>query len=318
MPGLSLFSSGPFPFNAYPMNTEPVVALATPLLSTHQDLNAQELKLKGFKAYEVDTAVNPGPTYRRRDFYKVALVTSHCSVHYADRSIELNGTCLMFANPHIPYSMELHAPRLTGTSCLFTEAFMKENDRSESLQQSPLFKVGGTPIFHLSAEQAAYAGSIFQKILAEQGTEYLFKNDLIRTYIQLLIHEALRMQPAETFLQHKNAASRITTLFLELLERLFPIESPEKPLPLKTAQDFAAQLSVHVNHLNRAVKEVTGRSTTAHIAERVIGEAKALLHHTDWDVAAIGYSLGFEYASYFNNFFKKHTGSTPLAFRKAV
>lgn len=299
------------------MPTQPALAPPTPLLSSHQDLSAQELRLKGVKAYEVDTAVNPGLTYRRRDFYKVALVTSQCTVHYADRGIELNGTCLMFANPHIPYSIELHAPRLTGYSCLFTEAFMKENDRSDSLQQSPLFKVGGTPIFDLSAEQAAYVSGIFQKILAEQGTEYLFKNDLIRTYIQLLIHEALRMQPAETFLQHKNAASRITTLFLELLERLFPIENPSTALALKTAQDFAAQLSVHVNHLNRAVKEVTGRSTTAHIAERIISEAKALLHHTDWDVATIGYGLGFEYASYFNNFFKKHTGSTPLAYRKA-
>ena len=276
------------------MPTESLVTSPTRLLSTHQDLSAQELKLKGFKAYEVDTAVNPGPTYRRRDFYKVALVTSHCTVHYADRGIELNGTCLMFANPHIPYAIELHAPRLTGYACLFTEAFMKENDRSESLQQSPLFKVGGTPIFHLSAEQAAYVSSIFQKILAEQGTEYLFKNDLIRTYLQLLIHEALRMQPTDAFQQHKNAASRITTLFLELLERLFPIENPSAALSLKTAQDFAERLSIHVNHLNRAVKEVTGRSTTAHIAERVIGEAKALLHHTDWDVAAIGYGLGLD------------------------
>lgn len=286
------------------------------LVSTHQGLSAQELKLKGFKAYAVDTAVNPGPTYRRRDFYKVALVTSHCTVHYADRTIELNGTCLMFANPHIPYCIELHAPRLTGYSCLFTEAFMRENDRSESLQQSPLFKVGGTPIFPLSPEQATYAQGIFQKILAEQETDYAFRGDLIRTYIQLLIHEALRMQPAETFRQHKNSAARITALFLELLERQFPIESPEKPLLLKTAQQFAEPLAIHVNHLNRAVKEVTGKSTTAHVAERIIGEAKALLHHTDWDVAAIGFSLGFEYASYFNNFFRKHTGSTPLAFRR--
>ncbi|ALW84973.1 hypothetical protein AUC43_07635 [Hymenobacter sedentarius] len=66
------------------------------------------------------------------------------------------------------------------------------------------------------------------------------------------------------------------------------------------------------------MKEVTGKPTTSHIADRIIGEAKALLHHTNWDVAEIGQSLGFEYSSYFNNFFKKHTGSTPLSFHKAV
>ncbi|MBX0290997.1 helix-turn-helix domain-containing protein [Hymenobacter sp. HSC-4F20] len=296
--------------------THPEVAPTAGPISGHHELNPQELKLKGFKAYAVDTAAGPSHDYRRRDFYKVALVTSPCTVHYADRSIPISEPSLMFANPHIPYAIELHDPRLTGYSCLFTEAFMKENDRSESLQQSPLFKVGGTPVFHLDDAQAAYAKGIFEKILAEQGTEYLYKGDLIRTYLQLLIHEALRMQPTESFVQHKNASSRITALFLELLERLFPVESPGQAMPLKTAQDFAQQLGVHVNHLNRSVKDVTGKPTTAHIAERVITEAKALLHHTSWSTAEIAYSLGFEYPTYFNNFFKKHTGTTPLAFRR--
>ncbi|WP_022823718.1 helix-turn-helix domain-containing protein [Hymenobacter norwichensis] len=282
------------------------------------DSNVNDLKLTGFKVYEVGAPVGPALVYRRRDFYKVSLLVGQCTIYYADKVIELDGTYLLFTNPHIPYSFEHHGEPHSGYACLFTEEFVKATDRSESLQQSPLFKIGGTPIFMLTDEQAAYISGVFRKMLAEQSTDYLFRHDLIRTYIQLVIHEALRMQPAENFVKHQNAAARITALFLELLERLFPVESPEQVLPLKTAQDFANRLSIHVNHLNRAVKEITGKSTTAHIAERVVGEAKALLHHTDWDVAAIGYGLGFEYASYFNNFFKKHTGSTPLAFRRAV
>jgi AraC family transcriptional activator of pobA len=66
------------------------------------------------------------------------------------------------------------------------------------------------------------------------------------------------------------------------------------------------------------VKEVTGKPTTRHIADRIVGEAKALLHHTNWDVAEIGQRLVFEYSSYFNNFFRKHPGRTPLSFRKSV
>lgn len=194
---------------------------------------------------------------------------------------------------------------------------MQANSGLANLHQSPLFRPGGLPVCLLDGEQATYSTTMFGKMLAAQSLDHAFKGELIGSYLQLLIHEALRTQPTENFPQHKNASSRITSLFLELLERLFPVESPEKVLPMKTAQDFAERLAIHVNHLNRAVKEVTGRSTTAHIAARVIGEAKALLHHTDWNVAAIGCSLGFEYASYFNNFFKKHTGNTPLAFRKA-
>jgi hypothetical protein len=115
--------------------------------------------------------------------------------------------------------------------CVFTEEFIKATDRSESLQHSPLFQIGNKPIFQLSDEQAVYLTGIFDKILAEQSADYHFKNDLIHTYLQLLINEALRMQPTETFFQHKNTSSRITSLFLELLERLFPIESPQQALP---------------------------------------------------------------------------------------
>ncbi|MNU05838.1 DNA-binding transcriptional regulator AraC [compost metagenome] len=66
------------------------------------------------------------------------------------------------------------------------------------------------------------------------------------------------------------------------------------------------------------MKETTGKSTTTHIAERISREAKALLQHTDWNVAEIAYALGFEYPTYFNNFFKKNTGSNPGAFRETM
>lgn len=85
---------------------------------------------------------------------------------------------------------------------------------------------------------------------------------------------------------------------------------------LKTAQDYAQNLNVHANYLNRSVKEVTGKSTTTHISERIITEAKALLQHTDWNIAEIAHALGFEYPTYFNNFFKKLTGTNPKTLRE--
>ncbi|RSK46379.1 helix-turn-helix domain-containing protein [Hymenobacter perfusus] len=292
--------------------------MAHEIVSQISQFNVTDLKLKGFKAYEIFTKVDPVPTYSRRDFYKICLTTGHILIHYADRSVELNGPTLFFGNPHVPYSSEILSEEHRGYACLFTEAFIKASDRSDSLPQSPLFKIGQSPVFKLTAAQNEFLTGIFQKMLAEQSADYSFKNDLVRTYIQLLLHEAMRMEPSESFQTPKNASSRIATLFLELLERLFPVESPRQMLPLKTAQDFADRLSIHTNHLNRAVKEITGKPTSTHIADRLVSEAKALLLHTDWSVGDIAYSLGFEYPTYFNNFFKKHTGRTPLACRKGI
>ncbi len=279
------------------------------------EANSMELKLKGFKVYEVNLPVSQVHPYTRRDFYKIVISTGHLIIHYADRSIEMDGTSLFFANPHVPYSVERLNAVQTGYACVFSEGFLKPHDRSESLQQSPLFRIGGTPVFLLNDDQKEVVTAIFQKMLAEQETDYAYKGELIRTYINLIIHETLKLQPSEGFVKPQNAASRIGTLFLELLERQFPIESPDRPLTLRTAQDYALRLSVHVNHLNRAVKELTGRPTTAHIADRVISEAKALLQHTDWSIADIAYGLGYDYPTYFNNFFKKMTGASPRSFR---
>jgi AraC family transcriptional activator of pobA len=285
------------------------------IVTQASDFNTNDLKLKGFKVYEVQSNVNAIPTYNRRDFYKICINTGQNLIHYADRGIETDGTILFFGNPHIPYSWEIISSSYNGYACVFTEDFIKKQDRSQSLNESPLFKIGGTPIFSLTTEQKDFINTLFKKMLDEQDTDYVFKDDLIRNYINLIIHEALKMQPTENFFKHKNGSSRITSLFLELLERQFPIETKDNPLTLKTPQDYAQSLSVHVNHLNRSVREITGKPTTAHITERIISEAKALLQHTDWSIADIGYSLGFEYPSYFNNYFKRLTGTIPKALR---
>jgi AraC family transcriptional activator of pobA len=276
-----------------------------------------ELKLKGFNVFQIEEDSNGVRDYSRKDFYKICLTTGESLINYADRSFLMKGTILFFANPNVPYSWETISRSYVGYTCLFSEDFYKPSDRTESLQQSPLFKIGGTPIFEITEEKREFLNGIFRNMIAEQNTNYAFKDDLIRNYINLIIHEALKLQPAENFDQVKNAAHRITNVFLELLERQFPIESTSRPLKLRTAQDYATTLNLHVNYLNRAVKEITGKSTTTHISERIASEAKALLLHTDWNVADIAYSLGFEYPTYFNNFFKRITGTNPTSLRPA-
>jgi AraC-like DNA-binding protein len=277
-------------------------------------LNIDGFKLTGFKVHEIAGAANRSHSVDRRDFYKIVLVTGDMTLGIGDQTIEMNDTFLFFANPHIAHSVVHHSRENKGYACLFTEAFIAGRERKEVLQNSPLFRLSGTPVIPLNSEQAAFVTGIYQKMLAVHKGGYDYKDELLRNCIELIIHEGLSIQPPNG-LKQKNAAARITYIFMELLERQFPIESTADPLRLRTAQDFAESLSVHVNYLNRSVKAVTGKPTSVHIADRIATEAKALLQYTNWSVADIAYSLGFEYPTYFNNYFKRVTGIIPKSFR---
>lgn len=269
-----------------------------------------------FNVFRLDECLQNGNnvTYNRRDFYKVLLIRGNNRYHYADKSIEISGTTLLFFNPLVPYTWESLSGEITGIFCIFTESFFTEKIRT-SLSELPMFAPSGKPTYILTAGQDAEVEAIFTKMHDEMNSDYAYKYDLLRNYVTELIHYALKRQPSETLYQHPDANSRITSIFRELLERQFPIETPNQRFTMRSAKDFAQQLAVHVNHLNRAIKETTGKTTTDYITERLVSEAKALLKHTDWNISEIGYCLGFDEAAHFNNFFKKQTQQTPSFFR---
>lgn len=274
-----------------------------------------DLKLKGFNVYPITGSVNSAHYQGRRDFYKIVLVTGRVTVGYGGQTRQLDGTFLFFGNPLVPHSVVHHAAENRGYACLFTEAFIASRERTKLVQNSPLFRIGASPIVLLNREQTALLTNLFQHMLSVHEGSYAYQDELIRSCLELLIHQALSGQPAPAEPRQADAATRITQLFRKLLERQFPIENPAQPLRLRTAQDFATSLSVHVNYLNRSVKEVTGKPTSVHIAERIVAEAEALLRHTDWSIATIAYGLGFDYPTYFNNYFKRVTGKVPNSFR---
>ncbi|WEK37204.1 MAG: AraC family transcriptional regulator [Candidatus Pseudobacter hemicellulosilyticus] len=270
-----------------------------------------------FNVFRLEDCTGPGKApvqYSRRDFYKVSLLRGHHAYHYADKSLEVSGTTLIFFNPNVPYTFQPLSEDSTGYFCIFKDAFFTGHMRG-GLKEMPMFQPGNKPFYVLDQQQDDYIASIYRKMIDEIGSDYVYKFDLIRNYIMEVIHFALKLQPTETLYQHTDANSRITSVFTELLERQFPIESISQRFTLRSARDFAQQLAVHVNHLNRAIRLTTGKTTTEHITERLAGEAKALLKHTNWNISEISYCLGFEEPAHFNHFFKKHTNTTPTAFR---
>jgi AraC family transcriptional regulator, transcriptional activator of pobA len=251
--------------------------------------------------------------YKRRDYFKVMLVIGNIDMTYADKVVNIKKQVVFFSNPLIPYKCENLELITEGYYCIFNQNFF---DNFRNLNQYSVFQPNGNHVFELSDEQVEQVKLIFSKMITEIKSDYAFKYDVLRNLVFELLHFAMKMQPISQLAQQTiNASQRISAMFLELLERQFPIDENHLNIGLRSASDFANQLNVHVNHLNRAVKETTQKTTTQIIAKRILREAKIMLKQSNWNISEIADALSFQEVSHFNNFFKKHTNINPLKFR---
>ncbi len=254
--------------------------------------------------------------YNRRTYYKISLIKGRNKVEYADKTIEIEDCAVLFASPKIPYNYTNLGKEQTGHFCVFTKDFLPSSKIGMELDHIPVFSHQSDFIYQISTDQFQQFEAVFLKMHDEIKSDYVYKYDLLRNFVMELVHFGQKLKPIQPLEHNKTAASRTTTLFIELLERQFPIENISQLLQLKTPADFAGILGVHVNHLNRVLKETTGKTTGEIIGSRIFQEAKILLTQTQWNISEIAFTLGFEEVAHFSNFFKKYSQQSPQHFRE--
>ncbi len=255
-------------------------------------------------------------TYNRRLYYKISLIKGKNLVEYADKTVLIEKQGILFATPRIPYRYIPQNKKQTGFFCVFTKEFMSKSKTGLLIDELPIYQPTSDFVYQLNDKQYLEMEIIFKKMDAELSSDYVYKYDLLRNYVLEIIHTGQKLKPMKSNESATNAASRISSLFIELLERQFPIENNAQVIQLKTPLDFAKNLGIHINHLNKVLKETTGKSTTEIVNGRIAEEAKILLKQTQWNVSEIAFTLGFDEVAHFSNFFKKQTTYSPLKFRK--
>lgn len=85
-----------------------------------------------------------------------------------------------------------------------------------------------------------------------------------------------------------------------------------------TVAEYAEMLFMSSRSLSELTGQLLNKTPSQMIQERIILEAQRLLLYSNLNVNQIGYRLGFDDPSYFVKYFKKHTDTSPSAFRKSV
>ena len=199
---------------------------------------------------------------------------------------------------------------LRGPMICFTQEFVEKyasNDYS-LLQHRFWFPVGNSPIIEVSKDQVRETALLIEEMQREFNNPTEGSERILRLLLQLILFKMNRFHTSENKSQGSLKEAQLVRDFLVNLQLNFKGSS--------SVSTHATLLGVSTETLTETVKKEMGKSPGALIRERILLEAKRLLLHTSLSVSEIAYELMFKDPSYFNRFFRRSTGDTPMDFRK--
>ena len=267
--------------------------------------------VEGFELYS-SRGLKPSLGPLKSAFYRISItITGHVDMQLGLEHFKHQPRTLSFTWPNQVFSKSNISADAFGYYILFNEDFLNDLTPAGNIpKEFPFFDLTGMPLFQLAADEIDRVQQFVLKMNDELKENRPGKEKAIRLYLYLLLLEAKRSYERQQLHVPANTTdlTYLVSHFQKLVSRHFLLK--------RKVTDYASLLAVSANHLNRTVKEVTGKTASGSIAEMLVQEAKAVLKYTEASVSEIAYQLNFSEPAAFNRFFKKMTGETPMLYRR--
>ena len=216
---------------------------------------------------------------------------------------------LMTLPPH--YFMEIHKFSsdiqiyYTGFSSHFIESInlMKATQHLLPLiMENPVVRLSNTATL-------SYKMFYESSILSYASLRTRENKEIVKAVLTMFIQGATEIYKLQNnwYLSSQSRKYEIYQEFLKLVMKHYTIHHG--------TSFYADELGLSLPHFCSTIKKAAGNTPLEVIASVILMEAKSRLKSTDEPVKNIALSLGFNNISFFNKFFKQHTGITPQEYR---
>lgn len=196
-----------------------------------------------------------------------------------------------------------------GYFCNFSVDFLIEFGQNGHFGHFDFLNAWGHPKVIIDQKTAQYSLQLLKRMYVEYRQNNLRRKVIIQSYLLAVlyeIHSNYRLGASNS----EDRSHFLVTRFKELLyQHVKSIHSVKK---------YASILNVTPNHLNKVLKNKTGKSAKKWLQELLVMEAKVLLFQTDQSIKEIAFELGISDPSYFSRMFKLKTKVSPLEYRKMI
>jgi AraC family transcriptional regulator, transcriptional activator of pobA len=272
---------------------------------------SEQLALEGFEIYSTD-GINKGFGPLKGNFFLIGLnLTGNARIDLNNFSFQHTPNSIYFKSPDKQFEFSSPSTGFYGYYLLFTEKFIETVvPNFNHLQHQFPFLGGGVPVFELSQEESVTIRDLILNMEREFKQKIGNREWMLGSYIFQLFISAHRSYSRQNLLvtdQNKTNAS-ILDRFNQLVEKHYRA--------IHGVKEYADMLHVSPSHLNRLIKQQSGRTPSVIIQERLVTEIKSILRYSNKPIAEVAFELHFTDTAHFSHFFKQATGQSPLAFRK--
>ncbi|MDN3677666.1 helix-turn-helix transcriptional regulator [Flavobacterium paronense] len=242
----------------------------------------------------------------RHDFFYILILKFGNGLHEIDfTQYDIVNHTVFLMRPGQVHQLNLKAAS-TGYLIQFKSDFLYTHN---SVSQQHLRKISQNNLYLLGPEGYQKTETILADILKEYSTKAKGYQEVLKANLSILLIELLRQRqniPVPPTKATPYAQEKLEE-FLELVE--------SNIAKYKQVSQYTQLLNLTSYQLNAITKTLLHKTPSDILNESILLESKRQLLATSNQVSQIAYHLGYEDASYFIRFFKKHVGSSPEAFR---
>jgi AraC-like DNA-binding protein len=253
----------------------------------------------------------------RTNYYSFVFIKDGRGNYTTDElTFEYGPRTIYFTNPGHLKAFEFYELRDAYLVTL-SEQFLKENVHADVFRDFPFLLAETVAPQSLSPREFEEVETLYLQLLREYQNGSAYKYRIIGNLFVVLL-----LKIKEAFwgdyrpLEEGDRSSQIVRQFREELERHYTDLAEGKVENQFQVQDYAAAQHLHPNYFSQVISSKTGQPVTHWIAEKTIAQANALLRHSTAPIKEVARKLGFRETSHFSNYYRKHAGLTPSAFRR--
>lgn len=164
------------------------------------------------------------------------------------------------------------------------------------------------PVIQPDKEMQSEIEMIVQKMMKEMANYFVLRTEILKGLLKVFMIYLFRKFEVKEMVQDND--TELVRKFIVLIKKHFTT--------LKMVADYAKELCVTPNYLNKLVKQMTGFPASHHIQQQIILEAKRQAIYSGLSMKEVSYLLGFDNYAHFSKFFKNNTGMNFTSFKNGV